>query len=708
MEDATAKAGVVNISKPTYDGHKAATAKRSRAESALGRDIGELPEIADPARRLACQTNLRLYLETYFPKKFYLPWSKDHLEVIARIEEVVLKGGLYAYAMQRGGGKTSLAEHGSLWAGTNGHRQFPVVIGGTETAAGEILDSVKQALDEEGPLADDYPDVCHAIKALDGIAHRANGQLYLGNRTHIGWTAGEIVLPTIRLPQTAEWAPFTRADGLSFASGVIVRVTGITGRIRGMKFARPDGQTVRPDLVLLDDPQTDESARSLAQCALRERTIAGAVLGLAGPGKKIAALLMCTVIAPDDLADRLLNRDKHPDWNGQRKRMVYAFPKAEKVWAQYNEIRGDSLRMWGDIRDATAFYLAHRAEMDEGAEVAWAELFNHDEASALQHAMNLKFRDEAAFFAEYQNDPLPLQAYERLLKPADVMARVNGRERGQVPQACQWMTGFVDVHDELLYWGVCAWQPDFSGFLVDYGVFPDQGQAYFQKGNPPRPMGALYRGTGKDGAIQAGLTQLVTDLLTREWPRAGIGVVRIDRLLVDMGYKPELVAAVKHKCGGATMVLSKGMGFRAGSKPIAMFERRPGWTLGHHWYIPMVTGTLDFPHVAVDVNYWKSFVHGHLAIAPGDPGALTIFGDRGDRHALFADHVAASEDFVVTQGHGRTVQEWRQRPNRPDNDWFDVLVGCTAAASMLGARVPGSAQPGVERKVYTQADFRRK
>jgi len=77
-------------------------------------------------------------------------------------------------------------------------------------------------------------------------------------------TAKEIVLPTI---------PGSRA------SGAIIKVAGLTGRIRGMKYKRADGQTVRPSLVVLDDPQTDESARSLSQCATRESTLAGAVLG---------------------------------------------------------------------------------------------------------------------------------------------------------------------------------------------------------------------------------------------------------------------------------------------------------------------------------------------------------------------------------------------------------------------------------------------
>ena len=93
-----------------------------------------------------------------------------------------------------------------------------------------------------------------------------------------------------------------------------------------MKHKRVDGQSVRPSLVLIDDPQTDESARSPSQCETRERILAGAILGLAGPGKKIAGLMTITVVRPEDMADRLLDREKHPQWQGERTRMVYSFP----------------------------------------------------------------------------------------------------------------------------------------------------------------------------------------------------------------------------------------------------------------------------------------------------------------------------------------------------------------------------------------------
>ena len=136
------------------------------------------------------------------------------------------------------------------------------------------------------------------------------------------------------------------------------------------------------------------------------------------------------------------------------------------------------------------------------------------------------------------------------------------------------------------------------------------------------------------------------------------------------------------------MMFAKGLGIRAGRKPMSSYARRPGETHGHFWYIPNVSRTAEFPHVAADVNFWKSFVHEHLAIAPGDVGSLTIFGSERE-HELFAQHIAKSETWVQTEGWGRKVREWSPLPGKPDNHWLDCLVGCAVAASLVGVRVPG-------------------
>jgi len=102
-------------------------------------------------------------------------------------------------------------------------------------------------------------------------------------------------------------------------------------------------------------------------------------------------------------------------------------------------------------------------------------------------------------------------------------------------------------------------------------------------------------------------------------------------------------------------------------------------------------------HVIYDTNWWKSFTHSRLAVAMGDRGCLSIFGDRPDQHRMFAEQVTA-EYFVRTEGRGRTVDEWKARPEQPDNYWLDCLVGCAVGASMQGAMLFGADLPSAPRR----------
>ena len=94
-------------------------------------------------------------------------------------------------------------------------------------------------------------------------------------------------------------------------------------------------------------------------------------------------------------------------------------------------------------------------------------------------------------------------------------------------------------------------------------------------------------------------------------------------------------------------------------------------------------------HVVFDTNYWKSFVQARLVVAQGDPGCLSLFGTSPVAHRLFAEHLAA-EYRVKTEGRGRTVDEWKIRPEQPDNHWLDGIVGCAVAASIQGCILFGT------------------
>ena len=661
-----------------YASFRAEMARKSLEKSLEGRDIGDLPPVDDPERKEKCRLDFKLFCETYFPEVYQLKWSDDHLRAIAKIQKSVLEGGLFALAMSRGSGKSSLTETAAIWAMLYGHREFVVLVGASESAALEMLDSIKTEFEVNEHIAADFPEVAYPIQKLQGIANRCAGQLYHGERTRITWTANEIVLPTIR--------------GAA-SSGVLVRVAGITGRIRGMKYKKPDGRTIRPEFVVIDDPQTSESAGSIEQTRKRVRVLAGDILGLAGPGKKISGIMPCTVIRPGDMAEQILDKLKHPEWNGERCKMMYQFPKNEELWNRYADLRADELREKGTFEEATEFYRQHREEMDEGAVVSWPDRHNYDEISAIQHAMNLKFTDEAAFWAEYQNEPLPedLGSDEQLTVDG-IVNKLNGHSQRTVPVSANHLTMFIDVQKTLLFYVVCAWDDDFTGSVIDYGTWPDQRRRYFSLADANPTLQSKFPRAGLEGCLYGGLKSLTEEYLSREFTRDDGAAMKVEKCLIDAnwGQSTDVVYQFCRESAHANVIVpSHGKYIGASSKPMSEYKKAAGDRVGLNWRMPNIRGKRAVRHVIFDANYWKSFVASRLLMAVGDRGCLSLWGRSGETHMLFAEHLTA-EYRVKTEGRGRKVEEWKMRPEAKDNHWWDGAVGCAVAASMVGCVLAGT------------------
>ncbi|MCC6578922.1 MAG: phage terminase large subunit family protein [Phycisphaeraceae bacterium] len=666
----------------SYEEIKRRQAERNAELVRAAQDIGEIPDVADPHRRARCENvsgGFRGFCETYFPDVFYFAWSPDHLRVIDKIEKAVRTGGLFAMAMPRGSGKTVLCQTAVLWSALIGASPFVCLIAASAERARDLLENIKIWLETNPLLHADFPEVTYPIQCLERITNRQKGQKYKGEPTRIDWSSDRIVLPTI---------------AGSKASGVVISCSGMKGSdIRGQNYARADGQVVRPQLVLVDDPQTTESAWSPSQSQRRESILAGDVLGMAGPGRKIAGLMACTVIRPADMADNILDREKHPEWQGERTKMVYAFPSSggEKLWAKYAELRADSLRNDGDGSEATAFYVANREAMDAGAIIAWPQRFNEDEVSAIQHAMNLKFRDEAAFFAEYQNEPIVEAIGEEMLTPEAIAAKLNGYPRAGIPLGCNHLTMFIDVQQKVLFWMLCAWEENFTGYIVDYGTWPEQRRPYFTLRDVRATIGRTAPAAGLEGQVYAALDQLTTEKVSRAYRREDGAEMRIDRCLIDAnwGQSTDVVYQFCRQSQYAGVLLpSHGKYVGASSVPFSEYKRKRGDRLGLHWRIPNTVGRRQVRYALIDTNYWKTFVHARLAVAMGDPGCLSLYGHDDKAHRLLADHLT-SEYRVKAVAQGRTVDEWKLRATRPDNHWLDCLVGCAVAASVQGATLPG-------------------
>lgn len=672
----------LDAAKDRYEDIKRRTGERSRRVAAAGRDIGSIPPPKDAKRLDSCRESFRLFCETYGAEAFPLAWSPDHLRAIEKIEDAVLRGELFAFAMPRGSGKTTLAEWACIWAMLYGHRQFVMLIGSDQAIACQMLDSIKTNLEQNDLLLEDFPAACFPIRAMEGITRRAQGQTCEGEPTHIEWTADQITLPWI---------------GKAPSSGVAVRVAGITGRIRGIRHTRPDGSTVRPSLVLIDDPQTDEAAASPSQVATRERILAGAILGLAGPGATIAGLCTITVIRPDDLADRLLDRARHPSWQGERTQLVYEWPAADDLWGQYAELRREGQRAGLGTTEADAFYAKHQAAMDAGSRVAWPERKNPGELSAIQHAWNLRIdRGESAFMAEYQNQPLADDVTSEKLDKRSLAARAITLKRGIVPLSHQTLTAFIDVQDRLLYWLVCSWGDSFGGHVVAYGTYPDQASTFFEAKHAKKTLALAANGAGFEAALSAGLESLTQILLGKEWEREDGVAMRVRQVLIDAGWgqSTEVVRTFcRRSVFAASLLPSHGKGIGASGGSLTEKKGR-GEKLGLNWVMRQTATSQRYG--VYDTNFWKTFAAARLRLSLGDPEAITLHvGD----HDMLIEHLT-SEYPVRTEARGRVVDEWKL-DNRRENHWWDCLVGAAVAASIAGVQPVATEAGGRQRRKVT-------
>jgi ADP-ribose pyrophosphatase YjhB (NUDIX family) len=673
-----------------YERRKERSRRQQADQSKKGRDIGPLPAVVDPERKERCKRNLRLYCETYHAEKFTLAWSDDHLEVIARIESTVLDGGLAAYAMARGSGKTTICICATEWAAGYGHRRFIVPIGATKPHAEAMLETIKTDFETNELLVADFPEVSYPITKLEGINNRSGGQILNGVRTRVKWTGKQVVLPTVR-DAAGQFCP---------SSGVVIKAAGLLGAIRGMQYLAPGGEQRRPDLVFPDDPQTDESARRPAQTATRMRIIKGAVLGLAGPGKKIAGLVPCTIIQQGDLASQLLDRQANPEWRGQTSRLLKSMPNdaALALWIKYREVREDSLREHEDIRDATAFYVANREAMDAGAVAGWESRFEPGQISAIQFGMDIWSADERTFWAEYQNAPLEEEEGDiETLKAAELMVRGNGLKRGQVPESAVRVNAFIDVQQDVLIWGAFAWSSDMGGAIIDYGVYPEQAKRYWTLRDLTRTLREETGLPTVEEALRVGLDQLIEKLLGRQFQRfgeEGDGAFSISWLGVDANWQlsSQMVYAAAKRNKLVHPFHGRFVG--AASLPMEQWRKEPGTKLGHFWRV--VKDRQNGPQVQADINAWKSIVAKRLRVEVGKPGGIELFGDNPRAHELLCDQLSA-EYGVKLSGRGRRVDEWKNRPGR-DNHYWDILVGAAVGASVQGSVVTGQAvQPEKKR-----------
>jgi len=714
------------------------------------RDIAPLPlDTIDWELRNSCKYDFKRFCETYGQTVFFLDWSEPQLGCILKAEAVCLNSGTkHAFAMPRGGGKTALSRMAVIWATAYAHKRYVVFIGSREDAAVQTLDFIKRYWFANALLLRDFPEIAYPIVCIENRYHLAKGQLFDGENTSIQWASDTVRYPSILLPENAVetyksndedsviWIPQIRRY-MTASSGIKIDCAGIDGAVRGKAEVHPlTLEQMRPDLALLDDVQKDQKAESPVSCEKMILLIDGAIKGLPGPEEGLSALMPCTVIREGDVSDTYLTPGKKPEWQGQRTRMVTSWPpgvtdhevtmeyEPSQRWNEYDEIRKKSLRLKGNITLATDYYRKHRKVMDKDFHVTWTDRFikegENQEISAQQNAMNLRLENPVTFPSEYQNiGRVEAKNLVQMITAEQLRQRTIHVPKLSVTLDTQYISTFIDIQDEILFYATLAVSPDFTGVFTDYGTWPHVTSRQFTK-NQTQGWNLLSREffkaypSYKDKAltVRGGKPKAPLDEKIRYALEQCVSELQAKRYIKDDGNQTELSChkyAIDARWGQASDTIQRYIrenndpnvmsyfGFsvspvnkqleeytRTGQYRSWLFEDQVSPKVEKVKWV-MRPGKDGRPYMFADVDVLKDFLMARLAVAPGSRGSISLYHDIPDNHSLFSNHICSSEYPEPIEGRGIKKNKWLVRDGRPDNDWLDCAVGCIALCSLQGA-----------------------
>lgn len=653
--------GVGNVAERDRDAHRKRDA-RTAAKTVI------VPTCEDRARRERLEADDEEWLRYYFAREsgsenpFWYDFTDQQKEMIAAIRNAILNGGDQSIAASRGEGKTTYFERMLLKYTLQGLIRFAVLFAATGSAAQDSLESIKQELETNERLRADYPEVCTPIAALENTPNRAhyqlvtgarhdNGQAYESAASRFSWCGQEIYLPKVPGSPSA---------------GAIIATRGLDAAVRGVK---KKGRRV--DVACIDDPDTEETARSDEQAKKLEDRIDRAIAGLGSQQRRLARVMLTTLQNRTCVSYKYTDPEQKPSWKPKRFRFLMKPPERADLWQEFIALKhADWVK---GTNKAHELYLSTRDAMDAGAIVANPNRFTSAEVSALEFYFSEVARIGAdAVATEYDNDPPADETMQRLVLTAYHIQNncLSGLEKRFVPDGTVCITVGSDVQKLGLHWVAIAWNELAAGCIVDYDFFEflTEGRAAADcELKILEGLFAWYEAQQQCPYLTTDGEELVADLT-----------------LIDQGWKEETwnIQPVQHFCsqvGFNSFVPSKGM------SPYTRPQDSQRIVIGDNWHVSFQQ---SLPTVIMNSDHWKLKVHEGLLAEPGQPGALTLFnppridGRRNlTAHLSYSKHVLAETwESRFVPGFKGTRTGWWKSPK--PNHYFDATYQAIVARSM--------------------------
>ena len=636
--------------------------QRKHKQREAARDVRYSAPV-DLKRRRKYERNTANWLKYYLSEAFPLPWSEIHLRYIDDLDYIAENGGWKAEALPRGSGKTTIAEGAGLKYLLTGKSKYLALISASGKFAKESIKDLKTWISGIDRLNDDYPEVCAVIRHTNGIPQAMKSVSANGLKVSLEWTALKLVLPD---------CPLVMPSGKIVESplaNAVIECQGITGAVRGMKHATSDGKIIRPDMAIVDDPQTRESARSPEQTRQRIEIIKSDIAGLAGPSKDIRIIVPCTIIEKNDLADELTNYEIAPDFLGERQPFFLSMPENLKLWEKYNEARKAGLSKRDKGLAAINYYKKNKKALQKGAEVYWLERKGDNAIDGIQWGMDQYFKlGPKSFASELQNSPLAGAEMINLTKRHVLECEINA-PRWKCQDNSVSVIAFVDLNPRTvgLFWAVVSFENQLCARVIAYGCHPGKNQALVPSGASDQQEAAL---------VFEGLRQIASDLTRVLITRDNGEPAKIDMMMVDGGYNFQTVVRFV-QAGRFSFQLAADRG-RASTKYLDTGKD--------------VTKAMQHVHLRKNASQQRYLSHNSDAIreivhrafmaGPDAPGGIAIHKSP-PLHDEFAESITSQRLTDKAEGIRGIMYRWSMVPGGQDH-LLDCIVGCYAGAHWFG------------------------
>jgi hypothetical protein len=575
-------------------------------------------------------------------------------------------------AAPRGFGKTSLLWGMAMFGVLTGLTRFPVVIGWKASAGAELLDQWLGALSGNERLAADYPCQCapfiESVQStrLKGILRKLDPEEKAG--CDVRKVRGLVILPDVQEPTTGRRMKQCALAGAS-----------MNGSIKGLNVGLLSGETLRPDVALLDDPQDEKTADSESLVKKVIKKIDYGIRSLAGPRRRLTVMAAVTCVNVGDVSEHLLTR---PGTEIIKIGQITTWPDgwAEKdstvraMWDEWNAERLDGLQNLDGGKKARAYYRAHKAEMTAGMAVSWNERYHvgddvrPGDPDALFAAM-WDFYDlgELAFMAERQNEPIKEDVSVYALNQDHIIARTDhDRPPLYVPEWSQTVIAATDIN------------PSYALTTVVVAFGANQRAAVIWYGTAPLKVDAERTDAERKAAIMAALEQHGTATLAR-MPRPP------DDWIIDGGGSPENTvvdfASVSRRICGIQAFAAFG---RAAKQYRPTHRTAKSLKVYEQAHIVFVSSMQQW--IIWNADYWREQAQRSWTGTLGGPGSCDLF--RGS-HVEFAAQIIREQLAGKIELNGRMLYDWRTLPG--PHDYGDCMAEAFAMAAVRGVGTGGAA-----------------